>query len=195
MIEQALRKYGYFFEFMGTLVEGDATILTAAFLARRGYFRLVLVVFVAFVATALMNQFLFELGKLKGPRWLGFLPKAAERIAMVRSWIDRYGAMSVFASRFVIGFRTVMPLACGALGMPRIRFTAGNVSGALAWAVVFGGAGYAGSHILTLVLDDIRKHEILIAAGIAIGTLAILAWRRRTVMRRIPSIVTNRAGV
>lgn len=195
MIEQELRRHGYLFEFVGMWIEENATLLTSAFLARRGYFDLLFVILVAFAGTALMNQVIFEVGKRKGPGWLRSAPKAAARMAIVGFWIERYGAASVFASRFVIGFRSLVPFACGALGMQRPRFLIGNISGALAWAIVFGAAGYAGGHILTILLTDVRKHEILIAAAIAISTLAFVFLRRRIVIGRIPRAAQSGIGV
>lgn len=185
MIELELRRHGYLFEFLGTWIEENATLLTSAFLARRGYFDIVLVILVAFAGTAVMNQVLFEVGRRKGPGWLRSMPKAAARIEVVRLWIERYGAASIFASRFAIGFRTLVPFACGALGMARARFTLGNIGGASVWALSFGAAGYAGGHILTLLLADIREHEILVAAAIATVTLAVVLWRRRIVIDRV----------
>ena len=56
MIQLELLHYGYFFVFLGTVFEGDATLLTAAFLARRGHLDLLWVLALATLATLLADE-------------------------------------------------------------------------------------------------------------------------------------------
>lgn len=179
MIELELLHYGYLFVFVGAIVEGDATLLTASFLARRGYVDFLWVLIVAALGTIAANQTYFELARRKGPNWISNFPKAKPRIETITSWTTNYGGPLILASRFLFGFRTLVPVVCGASGMNRWRFTLWNLIGAVVWSVSVGTVGYLGAHALTLVLADIRSHERLVAAGIAVCTVVLIAWRTR----------------
>lgn len=177
MIELELLHYGYLFVFFGAIAEGDATLLTASFLARRGYLDFRWVLIVAALGTIVANQTYFEWARRKGPGWISNFPKAKPRIETITMWTKNYGGLLILASRFLFGFRTLVPLVCGATGIDRWRFTVWNLIGAVVWATSVGTVGYFGAHALTKVLADIRGHEKLIAAGIAVCTVVLIAWK------------------
>jgi hypothetical protein len=56
MLADIILRYGYALVFVSAAVEGDATLLTATFLAHRGYLQLDLVIVVAAAATVAINQ-------------------------------------------------------------------------------------------------------------------------------------------
>jgi membrane protein DedA with SNARE-associated domain len=179
VIEVQLLHYGYLFVFVGAILEGDATLLTASFLARRGYLLFQPVILVAGTATIAANQVYFEFARRQGPRILNAYPAAQPRVAKISAWVPRFGGPVVLASRFMFGLRTLVPMVCGASGMSQWRFAAWNVAGAILWAGTFGAAGYLGAHALTIALSDIRRHEVTLAAGIAVIAVALTAWVTR----------------
>jgi membrane protein DedA with SNARE-associated domain len=76
------------------------------------------------------------------------------------------------------GFRIAIPVACGAVAMPRTRFSVINAAGAIFWAVPVGLAGYFLGHGLELWLTDIRRYEWEIAAVMLCGVfIVLLAWK------------------
>jgi hypothetical protein len=125
----ALLRYAYLLLFVGSVVEGDATLVTAGFLARRGYLRLWAVVLVAAVATTLANEFYYRVARAHAEA--AFLHKADHdlRVVRVRRWVQSRGPLLLFFSRFMWGFRVAIPLACGAVSMPRSRFLVANTRG------------------------------------------------------------------
>ena len=170
--------YGYAMIFVAAAIEGDATLLTATFLAHRGYLRLDLVIVVAAAATVFINQVYFWLARGYGQQRV--MEMRNHRVyGRVLHWIARYGIQLVVASRFVYGFRIAIPAACGAVGMPPITFIVGDVAGSILWAVIVGLAGYAIGNALEYLVDDLRSHEWWVALGLLGGTLAILAWHGR----------------
>lgn len=174
-IETELLHYGYLFIFAGAIVEGDATLLTAAFLAHRGYFRLSLVLAVAALSTLLANQVYYALARRSGMKWL--TERQNGRLERILRWSQSHGILLLVASRFMTGFRTIIPVVCGATGMPPLRFTLWNSVGAVIWAGAFGSAGYLGGHALSLMISHIRRHEITIATFIAVGVGGFILWR------------------
>ena len=170
LIETELLHYGYLFILLGTIVEGDATLLTAAFLAHRGYFRLSLVLFVAWLTTLVASHAYYEIARRSGVKWLE--QRSNPRLKRVVRWAGTHGGLLLIASRFMIGFAPwyrscAVPPACPLRG---------SCSGTR-WAAAFGSIGYLGGHVLSLLLDDLRRHEVAIASGAAILVGGLVLWR------------------
>ena len=172
MLADLVMRFGYVMVFAAAAVEGDATLVTATFLAHRGYLRLLPVIVAAALGTIGANQAYYWIGRSRR-RQPGDISRS--RIyAKVASWIGRYGLQLVLASRFIYGFRVAIPLACGASGMTPRRFTAGDVTGAVVWSTVVGFAGFATGQILDRLIQDLRRYEWWIALALLVGGTAIL---------------------
>jgi membrane protein DedA with SNARE-associated domain len=167
-------RYGYALIFVAAAAEGDATLLTAAFLARRGYLRLPLVMLVAASATVIINQAYFWIGRRYGTTRLAALRehRASRRVF---GWVEKRGQLIAVGSRFVYGFRIAIPAACGAIRMSAATFSIADVIGSVLWVSVIGGGGYAIGHILTVMFDDLRTHEWWIGDTLFCATLIVLA--------------------
>lgn len=178
-IEELVRQYGYWMVAGGTLVEGDATVITAAFLAHRGYLNLIWVCVLAGAATTLQNLALYELALRRGGSLAEGTGKTSLRIQRVLSWVQTRGALLLFASRFLLGIRSAAALACGVAKMSRARFFWTNLAGAVAWTGVMAAAGYSGGHLFTILVDDVKRHEWTVAAGLAVAITFGVLWKTR----------------
>ncbi len=174
MLEQTIIRYGYLVLFAGTMVEGDAFILAASFLAHRGYLHLPWVLVVATAATMVADQIYYQLARARGQAAFAAKAAAEPRFDRVRRWMERRGGLLLFLSRFMYGFRIAIPVACGAIGMPAARFTLVNLLGSAVWALVFGLAGYAFGNAVEILIADIRRYELsvglLLLLAVAVGT-------------------------
>jgi membrane protein DedA with SNARE-associated domain len=177
VIESELLHYGYLFVFAGTIVEGDATLLTAAFLAHRGYFKLSWVLLIAALSTAAASHVYYLIARRNGPALLETVGKGNAKLERIVAWSRRSGGLLLVGSRFMIGLRTLIPVVCGATGMSASRFIGWNVTGAVLWAAAFGSAGYLGGHLVSAVVGDIRRHERLLAGILGAATLGYVLWR------------------
>jgi membrane protein DedA with SNARE-associated domain len=175
VIETELLHYGYLFILAGTIAEGDATLLTAAFLAHRGCFRLSLVLFVTRFTTLVASHANYESAHRSGENWLE--ERSDPRLKRIVRWSGTHGGLLPIASRFMIAFRTLVPVVCGATGMSPRRFLLWNAVGAAIWAAAFGYMGCLGGHVLSLLLDDLRRHEFAIAIGVATLVGGLVLWR------------------
>jgi len=174
-----LAHFGYPVLFVAAALEGDPTLLSAAYLAHRGILRLDLVLLVCWVAAVAINQVYFRLGRryvaARAQAWSGNRV-VARAMALVSVHRDRL----TFFSRFMYGLRIAVPMACGASGMPLGRFTVLDASGAFVWVLVVGLAGYAIGQTLALVVADLRRYEWYIAALLLVlGFLALGHWHDR----------------
>jgi len=174
MLVDVIARYGYPFIFVAAAVEGDATLLTATFLAHRGYLRLDLVMLVAAAATVSINQVYFSLGRRLGHQRAPVMRR--QRVSQrLLEWLDRHRTPLVIGSRFIYGFRIAIPAACGATGMSRLRFTLQDVAGSIIWAGTLGLAGYAVGHVLELLVADLRAHEWWVALALFLGAVTVLS--------------------
>jgi phosphatidylglycerol lysyltransferase len=200
MIEHELLRFGYVILFVGTIVEGDGTLLTAAFLAHRGYFHLGIVMTVATAANTLADQVYYQLARSRGREAFARKAEADPRFGRVRTWIEHRGVMLLLASRFLWGFRIAIPAACGASGMGRRTFFLINLAGAFIWASVFGVLGYTLGGTLDVLLADLRHLEGYVAGGLLLAVALVVAWRagelrgRVNALRRPAQAATEYAG-
>ncbi|RPJ65499.1 MAG: DedA family protein, partial [Acidobacteria bacterium] len=188
MLEHAITRHGYLLLFGGVMVEGDAFLLGAAFLANRGQLQFPLVLLVATAGTMVADQVYYQLARARGRAMLAAKAAAQPGIERVRRWVERRAVLLLFLSRFMYGFRAAIPMACGAVGMPAARFTAVNLLGSGLWALSFGLAGYAFGSAVDIGLSNVRNGEravaILLLAIVAVG----LALKRREGPQRLSAM-------
>ncbi len=177
MLEWGLIHYGYLIVFVGTILEGDATLLAASFLAHHGYLRLPLIILVSSVATTAANQFFYILARRHGHAYLERRSASDRRFAKVTRWVQRRGVLLLLFSRFLWGLRVAIPAACGATGMRPAIFFIVNLAGAFLWSVPFTLLGYLGADAVSRFYGNLRKYEWHIAAVLMLGTLLLVLWR------------------
>jgi membrane protein DedA with SNARE-associated domain len=173
-VHEALLTYGYVLVFLGTIIEGDATLLAAAFLAHQGHFNLMGVLLVAALATTLANEGYYFLARRHADRLPG-----NGLVDKVRQEVQRRGALLLFFSRFIFGLRIAIPAACGVTGMGRRKFLALNAAGAALWVGVLGLAGYSGGRLAASLWRGVREYDWAIACGLALAAMAWAIWRGR----------------
>lgn len=178
MLTTELLQYGYVLLFIAAALEGDASLLTATFLAHRGYFSLPGVIATAAVATCSANQVYYWLGRRHARAALDRL-HAHRFFGWLRKSLGQHSPLLLFVSRFLYGLRIAIPLGCGAVGMRPIVFLGLDVLGAVLWSVVIGLAGWAIGQSLEVLIGDVRRHEALVAVGLLAVMMVILAFRGR----------------
>jgi phosphatidylglycerol lysyltransferase len=189
MLEHVIVQYGYLVLFAGTMVEGDTFLLAASFLAHRGYLHLAGVLAVATAATMVADQLYYHLARTRGQAAFAAKAAADDRFDRVRRWMERRGELLLFLSRFMYGFRIAIPVACGAVGMPAARFTLINFFGSLVWALCFGLAGYAFGNAVEILLDDVRRYEVVVVV-LLLGVVAIgAALRLRDLRQQLATLL------
>jgi len=178
MLTAELLRYGYVVVFIAAAVEGDASLITATFLARLGYFNLAAVIATAAAATICANQLYFWLGRRHAQSALARL-QTHRLFGWLHRSLAQHSAPLLFVSRFLYGFRIAIPLGCGASGMRPVLFGVLDVAGAALWSTIIGLTGWAIEGSLEVLIGDIRRHEGTIALGLLIVVLVILSFRGR----------------
>jgi phosphatidylglycerol lysyltransferase len=176
-MESLLVKYGYALLFAGVALEGEVFLLTAAFLAQRGALNLSIVLIVAIVANCSADQVYYTIARARGADWLEARFGRHKQYSLAIGWMRRHSNWLLLGSRFVFGFRIIIPAACGALGMPPLRFALLNVVAGTIWAVPVGFLGfYLGSTAYGIFISA-KRYEMWFLSSLLIITAALLLFR------------------
>jgi lysylphosphatidylglycerol synthetase-like protein (DUF2156 family)/membrane protein DedA with SNARE-associated domain len=177
-VELLLLKYGYLLLFAGVIVEGEAVLIAGSFLASRGYFNIGTVALVALAANTLSAQFYYTAARVRGRRWFDGRFPTDSPYRKIINWVASRANWVLLISRFVFGFRIVIPAACGAFGMPAARFTIINVLAGLLWVVPTSIAGYYFGEEVTTIVRGAKQYTMTAALVGALVALSIfIAWR------------------
>jgi phosphatidylglycerol lysyltransferase len=183
-MEALLVHYGYALLFLGVALEGEAVLLGAALLARRGVFSLWGIVAVAVAANTAADLVYYLLARARGRRWLERRYGGHPRYARSAALMERHGRVLLLVSRFCYGFRILIPAACGALGMSFRVFLAVGLLASVVWAAPTALAGYWLGGALSTLLVDFRQYEL--AATILLVAVPGLVLAARQARRIFP---------
>lgn len=175
-LQQLITDYGYISVLIGTFLEGETILIIAGFMAHRGYLELPLVILAAFIGTVIGDQLYFYIGRIKGQAFLEKRPKWKPKVDKVQTLLDKHQTLLILGFRFIYGIRTVTPFILGMSKVSPVKYLLLNICGALLWAIAFGVAGFYFGATLELLIDKIKKYEILIIVVITI--ISVFIWIR-----------------
>jgi membrane-associated protein len=168
---QLVADYGYLAVFLGTVLEGEAVLLAAAFAASRGLLSAPLVAAVGALGAYVGHLVFFWAGRAKGHDWLFDHPRLGPHVRRADQVINRYGWSSVFILQYLYGARIAGALLFGISSFRLPRFLALQVVNCATWAALVTGAGY----LLGTTLE--AAHRLTwITGGVAAVVLALALW-------------------
>ena len=172
-MEILLIKYGYFLLFLGVMIEGEAFLLAAAFLANRGMMSFPVVIAVAIAANCAADQAYYMVARTRGRSWLEKRFGNHPHYKRAVDWMSRYADWVLLLSRYAFGFRIIIPAACGALDMPVLRFSIINIVAGTIWAIPVGMLGFYLGHAASSTLSGVQYVQvwapaILLAIGVSV---------------------------
>lgn len=142
MFADAIAAWGLPAVFLGSGLEGEATVMCGGILAQHRLFSLPTVIACASIGSFAGDQSLFLAGRYLGrkPRLRALLdrPFACKALDLVQHRPVGF----VLAFRFLYGLRLVSPLVIGTTGMAYRRFLLLNAMAALIWAAIFATLGF-----------------------------------------------------
>ncbi len=177
-----IQNYGYIVVFLLSLLEGETIVALAGIAAYEGYLRLDLVIAVAIVGAMCGDQIFFYIGRNKGKKFLTKRPKLLARLTRIQKLLERYPGAMTFGSRFMYGFRTIIPMALGTTKISGLRFFIFNLLGAVVWGIFFATGGYLFGNVIEHFIANLKHAQKYIILGIFFGigiTQLILFIRRR----------------
>lgn len=174
-----MQTHGYWVLAVGCLLEGETILLLAGYAAHRGNLDPRAVIAIAALAGFVGDQFYFWLGRNHGPAVMARWPAVARRADRLERLVERYHELAIIGVRFAYGLRIAGPILIGVSAVNGTRFTCLNAAGALVWAVVVAGIGWAYGGAAELMLGEIRKVEGWLLLALAAVLLLSWWWRRR----------------
>ncbi len=160
---------------VGFFLPGDSLLFTAGFLASQGFFDIVILCIITFVAAVVGDNVGYYFGRRAGPRVF----KKEDSLVFSKSNIDKsvafyekHGGKTIVLARFIPVVRTFAPVIAGVGKMDYKKFLFFNIAGGLIWAVGVTVLGY----ILGNSIPDIDKYLIPIALVIIFISIAPAVW-------------------
>ena len=128
----------------------------------------------------------YALGRWGGRRFHNRLSRLAggkERLQRAQDWLNRYGGLGIFLSRWLITpLGPVINLTSGMSGYPWGRFLFMDITGELLWVIlyVFLGAVFSDRiQALSNLVDDFAWMLVSLVAAIALGWMLVRRLRPR----------------
>jgi membrane protein DedA with SNARE-associated domain len=173
---------------IGAPIPEESVLMLAGYAVSRGVLHLPLVLLVGILSAVVGDNLGYWVGRRYGPPaierfgHLAFVPPA--RLAKLTAFMTRYGALAIFAARFIVGVRTLAGPLAGATGVRPLTFFTANILGALVYvpyAVAIGyGIGWSVGHVVERFFSG-RVETImlgLLAIALLIGAIRFVRSRR-----------------
>lgn len=164
-----IQTYGYLAVFIGAIFEGESILLLGGLSAYELYLAFPLVILFAVLGAIVGDWGFFFLGRYKKEFIVRRLPKLYHVTQKAHSFIERKPRLSSFATRFMYGFRHIVPVSIGMSHIKTSQFLIWNTFGAILWAFVVTGLGYIAGEALEAVLGNLRHYEFRIILFVVIG--------------------------
>jgi membrane protein DedA with SNARE-associated domain len=165
-------------------VPSEVILPFSGFLASEGQMSLWFVIVISTIAGLLGSVVDYYIGfalGFEGVKRVKHLPVKREHLESAVNWFNKYGALTVFGSRLIPGFRTLISFPAGMMRMRMAKFLALTGLGCLLWDTILAYAGfYAGVHWQTTI-SAVRY--LTIAAIIAVPA-AFIVWYLMNKRRR-----------
>lgn len=155
---------------LGFFLPGDSLLFTAGFLASQGYFNILILLTLCFLAAVLGDSFGYAFGKKTGPKLftredsLIFKKSHLER---ARVFYETHGGKTIILARFMPIIRTFAPIIAGVGMMKYKTFLLYNIVGGAIWAIGLLLAGY----LLGNIIPNVDTYIIPIVGSIIIVSL------------------------
>jgi membrane protein DedA with SNARE-associated domain len=169
-LSHLIEQFGLYAVFFLVVIEGDITLMLAGVLAHSSFFgeysfaRVLLWGTLGGVAS---DNFAYLAGRVFGKtvRGFRFYRSAKPRLERLTS---RFGALSIFLSKYIYGLRWASCTFYGVTRMPYLRFLPLSIASCFLWVFILSGIGYFFSSAVIGLIGDFR-HVGKILLGIVIG--------------------------
>ncbi len=182
MLQDLISQFGYPALVLGTFLEGEVSLLLAAYLAVRNFLEIEWVALCAFLGTFASDQLWYHLGRRHGRALLERKPRWRPLGERANALLRRHPDLWVLGFRFLYGLRTVMPLAIGLSGYSWRRYLLLDAIGAGIWAVGLSLLAYSLGNAMGGLLEELRNYQLILLIGMV--SLLALSWLYRRRQRR-----------
>ena len=176
---------------LGIPVPEESILVMAGYLVWQGELRLPLVLLVGIFSAILGDNLGYWIGRRYGQ---AAVVRCGRRVLLTPARLDatrrvvtRYGAVAVFAARFIAGLRFLVGPLAGSTALPPFGFVTANILGALLYVPTMVAAGYGLAYGLGDYLQKFERVagrvEHVVLFGAILGTVGALGLRALRVRR------------
>jgi membrane protein DedA with SNARE-associated domain len=166
--------------FVGFVLPGETLAIIGGVTASVGHTSVAGVLAVVIVAAIVGDSVGYEIGRVAGPRVMGFrlLDRHRGRLASAQDFLRRRGGSAVFLGRWTAFFRAVMPALAGMSGMKYRVFLPWNAVGGIAWGATAVTAGYLAGQSYERVAKWLGQGAAAVVGTIVVVAIVVWAVRR-----------------
>lgn len=189
-LSQLIEQYGLYAVFFLVMVEGDITLLLAGVLAHSAFFgdsamasfaRVLLWGTLGGVAS---DNLAYLAGRAFGKtvRDFRFYRSSKERMQRLT---NRFGALSIFLSKYIYGLRWASCTFYGVAHMPYVRFLLLSLASCFLWVLVLSGIGFFFSTAVMGLLGDFRRLGKALLVIVIVGILGFYLIKRVWLSKKV----------
>ncbi|WP_337171433.1 DedA family protein [Gemmatimonas aurantiaca] len=124
--------------------------------------------------------FLYGVGRWKWDAIRRRFPRARSTGTVALRVVRNNPLKASFFVRFAFGLRIILPMACGAAGVPLYIYLPVSLIGSLVWTAFFAAIGYAAGEAAVQAIGHIgQAGELVGAVLLTVAILAFVRWQRR----------------
>jgi membrane protein DedA with SNARE-associated domain len=175
-IHTYIENYGIWAVLLGAVIEGEAVVLIAGFLAHQHVLHAPSVALAAFCGSVVLDQLLFFVGRRYRDSKLVLRVCRTRVFARALEILSNYPTSFILGFRFMYGFRTVGPIALGISRTPTLRYVILNIVAAAIWAVAFTAIGYVFGQAIETAYGRLHGLKPKLIAAVVIGVVFVLIY-------------------
>jgi membrane protein DedA with SNARE-associated domain len=175
---------------LGLPMPEDVALLAGGFLAHKGITRYPITLVVALLGVVVGDNSLYFIGRGVGSNLLAYfglkktdspIDASSSNVDRLQAFMHRHGHLAIFYARFFAGFRALVYLSAGSLGVPPSRFFLYDLAGAAISVPVVVTLGYVFGEQIERVIHFIGGFQKLI--WIVVALCAVIYITRLAVTR------------
>lgn len=140
---------------LGVALEGEVTLVAAAFAANRGLFSPSQVFIAALVGTLIADWTCFFIGRFSTSCYLPLQRLSAKRLETPLRWMHEKRLLLIFCYRYFYGARTAILVLFGHSQIPTHWFLTYSAAAILIWTSLFSAIGYFLGEVISRHLPPI----------------------------------------
>ncbi|MBI4121622.1 MAG: VTT domain-containing protein [Candidatus Ryanbacteria bacterium] len=164
----------YIGAFLGMVVEGEAALFAAAFIAEEGMLNPLLMWFVLVAGTVVGDALWYKLGKYVAQRRPRISAWIAHATKLFEHRLEARPMQTLFITKFVYGIHHLIVMRAGALNINLRTMLKNDCASSAIWVTLVGGIGYFSGTWFALARQYVRFAEV----GLLIGLLLFLTLER-----------------
>ena len=193
-LSHLIELYGLYAVFFLVVLEGDLTLMLAGVLAHSSFFgdySFARVLLWGTLAGAASDNFAYLTGRVCGKTVRGFRFYRGAKPRLERL-TNRFGALSIFLSKYIYGLRWASCTFYGVARMPYLRFLPLSIASCFLWVFILSGVGYFFSSAVIGLIGDFR-HVGKILLGIVIGgVVGFYLLKRIWISKKVEEVAPER---